>query len=142
MVARDHVKNMIKLHEGYRGEVYADSVGVLTCGYGHALHEGSEIPLKVNELLFEIDFNKAVENAMKLVSTRSIQVDDVRFAVITDMMFNLGYRGLSKFKNMIAALQSEDYVTASREMLRSKWRTQVGKRAEKLAEMMETGRWV
>jgi lysozyme len=78
---------------------------------------------------------------MKLVSVRSIQVDDVRFAVITDMMFNLGYKGLSKFKNMLAALQSEDYVTAAREMLNSKWRTQVGKRAEKLAEMMETGRW-
>ena len=141
MVARDYVKNMIKLHEGYRGEVYADSVGVLTCGYGHALHEGSEIPLKVNELLFEIDFNKAVENAMKLVSTRSIQVDDVRFAVITDMMFNLGYRGLSKFKNMIAALQSDDYVTAAREMLNSKWSRQTKTRAKKLAHMMETGEW-
>jgi len=56
-------------------------------------------------------------------------------------MFNLGYGGLSKFKNMIAALQSEDYVTASREMLRSKWAKQTGRRATKLASMMETGRW-
>lgn len=141
MVKRDMVKDMIKLHEGYRNQVYLDSVGVPTCGWGHAFHVGSEVPLEVNEILFEKDFNKAAANAMNFVSVNSILTDEVRFAVITDMMFNLGYKGLSKFKKMIAALRSEDYVTAAKEMLNSKWAKQVGKRATKLAKMMETGRW-
>ena len=33
----------LKRHEGLRLEVYEDSEGVLTVGYGHALHVGSRI---------------------------------------------------------------------------------------------------
>ena len=45
------------------------------------------------------------------------------------------------FKKMLAALDKADYKTASKEMLNSKWATQVKSRAQFLAKIMETGKW-
>jgi len=42
---------------------------------------------------------------------------------------------------MIVAITEHDYKQASIEMLDSKWARQVGKRAERLSDMMESGDW-
>ena len=46
---------------------------------------------------------------------------------------------LARFKNMLAALSDEDFETASAEALSSRWATQVGKRADRIAERIRTG---
>ena len=56
------------------------------------------------------------------------------------MLVNLGAPRLSRFKKMHAALQAHDYVTASREMLNSKWAKQVGQRALTLSDVMLSGK--
>ena len=68
-------------------------------------------------------------------------LDEVRQAVLIDMVLNLGWPRLSQFKKMFAALDAQDYIHASREMLNSRWADQVGMRAKRLADMMRTGDW-
>jgi len=65
--------------------------------------------------------------------------DQVRFDTLTNMCFNLGAPRLSGFKKMWEAIEAGDYSTAAEEMLDSKWARQVGPRADRLAQKMETG---
>ena len=53
------------------------------------------------------------------------------------MCFNMGSPRVSKFKKMLGALKVQDYQTASKEMLDSKWANQVPNRARRLSEIME-----
>lgn len=129
------VQNMIKKHEGLSLKVYKDTMGVLTVGYGHALHEGSRIPADVAERLFREDYVIAERGYQSL----ELRLDPVRRAVIISMVFNLGLAGVKKFKKMLAAIRNHDYELAALEMLDSKWASQVKRRADTLAVMMNTG---
>lgn len=66
-------------------------------------------------------------------------LNDARKAVLINMAFQLGFNGLSKFRNMLAAVQSEQYVLAASEMLDSLWAKQTPNRAKELSEQMLTG---
>jgi hypothetical protein len=55
-------------------------------------------------------------------------------SILANMAFNLGVKGLLKFKKTIGFLALGQYQEASREMLESKWAKQVGKRAERLSK--------
>ena len=67
------------------------------------------------------------------------ELDCVRQRVIVDMVFNLGLGGFLRFQKTIAALEKHDYCEAAKEMLDSRWASQVGQRAERLAQMMRSG---
>jgi lysozyme len=133
----DKTADMIKRHEGYRDRIYRDSVGVLTVGWGCALHEGKHFPAYVNERLFRNDFLSAIEDYKSL----KLGLDSVREAVVIDMIFNLGLEGFKGFKNTIKHIQAGEYEDAAKHMLDSKWARQVKSRAVELAEMMKTGVW-
>ena len=135
-MTNDEIKKMIKRHEGYRDHVYKDSLGNLTCGYGHLLAEGSFVPKSVSDAFFILDMGQAFEDYAKL----KLDLDPVRKAVIVDMLFNLGYGGVLKFKRMLAAIRAGDFWQAAEEMLDSKWARQVGTRATELSFMMRTGK--
>ncbi len=62
-----------------------------------------------------------------------------RRLVVVSMVFNLGLNGFKGFKKFIGCLDSGDFASASAEMLKSKWASQVGDRAERLSKMMKTG---
>ena len=66
-------------------------------------------------------------------------LNEPRKAVVVNMLFNLGWGGYSKFRNMINALNDHDYETASAEMLDSRWARQVGGRAKELSRIMRSG---
>ncbi len=68
-----------------------------------------------------------------------VHLDDVRKIALLDMAFNLGMEGLAEFKNMLMAIEHGAYQKASCHALNSKWADQVGKRAEDVAHMIETG---
>jgi len=129
------IREMIKRHEGCRPYIYADSLGYLTGGYGHAFLPGSKISYAVAELLFDEDYQRAVDDYNKL----ELNLGPVRRAVVIDMLFNLGLTKFSGFKKMIAALRDGNYFKASDEMLDSLWARQVRSRAFRLASMMLTG---
>lgn len=66
-------------------------------------------------------------------------LDEVRQDVLTNMCFNLGNAGFSKFKRMLAAVEAGDYERAAFEMESSLWYDQVGNRAKRLVKEMKTG---
>lgn len=131
----NEIREMIKRHEGYVGHIYRDTAGVLTCGWGHALHENSKVPVAASNAFFEQDWEEAIRGYKSL----DLVLDRVRRAVLIDMIFNLGLTGFKKFEKMWAAIQKGDWEEAGRQMESSRWFKQVGKRGEELKKMMETG---
>ncbi|MGB3930750.1 MAG: glycoside hydrolase family protein [Sphingobium sp.] len=67
-------------------------------------------------------------------------LDPVRQRVLVNMCFNLGIKGLLGFVNTLGMVKAGRYADAATNMLKSKWAAQVGKRANRLSEMMRTGR--
>ena len=134
----DRTAEMIARHEGLRLKVYDDSVGIATIGYGRNLVDVGISPEMAEEMLEE-DIVGAVEDANKFDWVN--RLNDVRQAVIVNMIFNLGYTRFSGFKHTIEYIHNARYGDAAHEMLNSKWATQVGDRAIELSNMMRTGQW-
>ena len=135
------VKEGIKTHEGYRNKVYEDTLGKRTVGYGHLCVEDfweddKEYDQTYLNEIFEKDFENALYNSRTLISNRNI--NHIAQGVICEMVFQLGIGNVSKFKKMWLALDSEDYVEASKQMLDSRWYKQTKSRCESLASMMAT----
>jgi lysozyme len=131
-------KQMTKNFEGLRLRPYRCSANKLTIGYGRNL-EDVGISKSEADMMFERDFSQAMNDVVRLLKEYKVNYDDVieqRFYALTDMMFNLGYNNLSKFKKMLTAFSKGDYETAANEMLNSLWATQVGSRATQLAALM------
>ena len=131
-------KNMTKTFEGLRLKPYKCTAGKLTIGYGRNL-EDVGISQAEAEMMFERDFAMAESEVKKLLRVNGIDWEcliEQRFYVLTDMMFNLGYDRLSKFKKFLYALKKGLYEDAANEMLDSLWAKQVGNRATQLAALM------
>lgn len=125
----------IKLHEGLRLKPYKCSEGYLTIGYGRNLETNGISEDEAEEMLL----NDVAKVESKLEKAGLLNANDARKAVLINMAFQLGFGGLSKFKNFIAAYQNGEYYRASEEMLDSLWAKQTPGRAKELAEQMRTG---
>jgi GH24 family phage-related lysozyme (muramidase) len=136
----EDVKNRIKKHEGFSAKVYLDSLGKGTIGYGHLLTEEDDFvegviyDKDILEALFDKDFDKAKQGMEELVGTLDIAM--AAKGIIIEMVFQLGKTGVSKFKNMFAALNEFDYTRAAEEMLNSAWYRQTPSRCEELSNLM------
>jgi GH24 family phage-related lysozyme (muramidase) len=140
MIMYDDVKSRIKKHEGFVAKVYLDSLGKATIGYGHLLTEEDDFvegviyDKDILEALFDKDFDKAKQGMEELVGTLDIAM--AAKGIIIEMVFQLGKTGVSKFKNMFAALNEYDYTRAAEEMLNSAWYRQTPSRCEELSNLM------
>jgi lysozyme len=130
------VEQLIK-HEGIRYKPYRDTVGKLTIGVGRNLDDVGLSDDEVQYLL--INDIKKVQDQLNQKLPWWSQLNPVRQKVLLDMAFNMGIDGLLGFKNTLGMIQRGDYAGAAQGMLASKWAKKVGKRAERLAKMMETG---
>jgi lysozyme len=63
-------------------------------------------------------------------------LSESRQQVLIDMAFNMGTHGLLGFQRMLSAIKEGDFDNAAEEMLDSRWASQVGDRAKRLARMM------
>ena len=77
-----------------------------------------------------------MSGAMELIGNNP--VPEV-LGVVTEMVFQLGYNGTSKFKKTLKHINNGEYNLASKEMLNSKWAKQTKERAVdlSLSEIME-----
>ena len=147
------LKTRIKKHEGnawgkpviipYHLE-YTDANGKdiketwLTGGYGtklsknHKEPEGGYTAEYWNER-FEIDFKKAHEGALKLLGT---ETDYRAIGVVTEMIYQMGYDGVSKFEKTLDYMERGEWKLASTEMLDSKWAVQTKNRATDLSKII------
>jgi lysozyme len=133
---REILRSQLERHEGLRLKPYHDTVGKLTVGYGRNLED---VGISRDEADFMLDNDiDQVERQLNTVDEYQ-GLDPIRQAVLANMAFNLGFRGLMGFKNMWAAIANQDWQSAAREMLSSKWAKQVGDRAVELAFIMRTG---
>ena len=76
--------------------------------------------------------SEAQQDAEELVPDAPEEVK----AIITNMAFNMGKKGVAGFDKMLAAIKAQDWETAAKEMEDSKWFNQVGDRAKRLVERM------
>jgi len=129
-------------HEGRvmshgRHIIYTDAVGKRTIGYGRNLDDRGISDSEARTMLHN-DINEALNDLMDHFEWFG-SMNQVRQGVLINMCFNLGITRLRLFRNMIAALEAEDYDLAADEMLDSLWARQVKGRATELAEQMRSG---
>lgn len=138
---RLRLRARVKKAEALALGLYPDSEGFLTIGYGRLLDpkKGGCISPDEAEYLLTNDLKRA-EKACETLPVY-LEISPARQAVLIEMCFNMGFDGLRGFQKMLAALQQQAYEEAAAEMLSSKWRTQVGVRAVRLAQQMRTGQW-
>ena len=130
------LKYRIKKNEGYSHKPYKDQLGLYTIGYGHLITKNENNyhikKYKKNhfEKVFEIDFKKAhnqyKENFFQKQHTTSEK------ELLIEMLFQLGAKGVLKFKKMLYFLNKKQKFMASLEMLDSLWYSQTPKRVRNL----------
>jgi lysozyme len=131
----------VKEAEGFRGQMYTDSEGFWTIGFGRLIDpsKGGHITTDEAEYLLANDLKRAELQCESLPVYH--ELSPVRQAVLIEMCFNLGLEGLKGFKRTLRAISEQDYDEAAVYMLESKWARQVGRRAVRLSEQMKTGQW-
>ena len=142
-MSKDSLKEKIKIHEGFRDTIYLDTLNKKTIGYGHLIvHEdkfveGKAYPKEELEALFDKDFEKGWNLMIQFCEVNNLDsISDDAKEILCEMIFQMGYSGVGKFKNMIKALQNNDTKTASIEMLDSRWAKQTPNRAKELSDHM------
>tara|TARA_B110000503_G_scaffold64912_1_gene102146 strand:- start:246 stop:671 length:426 start_codon:yes stop_codon:yes gene_type:complete len=136
-------KALIRIQEGYSKKAYKCSEGYLTIGVGHQVKPSDNIELDKEypdeflEQLFDEDFRTAANGAFDLLEDYPLIKREAK-AIVTCMVFQLGLTGVSKFKNMLAALAEYNYGDAADAMLNSRWNKQTPKRCQELADWMRS----
>ena len=133
----ESIRNMLIRHEGMRNKMYQCSAGKNTIGVGRNLDDRG---ISTKEAMFMLDNDIAASRRELIANVPCFkELEIARQNVLINMCFNLGLARFLKFKKMLAALEGEDYVKASKEMMDSTWATQVKGRAEELSTMMKEG---
>ncbi len=131
------IEEQLRKHEGVRSHPYVDTVGKVTIGVGRNL---TDVGLSDNEIdiLLKNDIDRAVADLDRELSWWR-QLNEARQRVMIDLCFNLGIGSLLGFKNTLHFIKTGDYNSAATNLLKSKYASQVGIRADTLAKMLRTG---
>lgn len=143
------------MHEGLVLKPYKCPAGYLTIGVGRNLETN---PLTDDEKKVVGDWQNGITKSSAFYLLRNDirrvdkelkqaipfyrQFDDERQYALLDMAFNIGIQGLLKFRKMLSEMAIGNYRGAAKECLNSKYAQQVGKRAERIANTIETGIFV
>jgi lysozyme len=138
--------SQLQRDEGFRANVYVDTVGKRTCGFGHNLNANplSDLTFPITETQATQILGKDVECISRLLMQALpwiVSLDEARLGVLQNMSFNMGVVGLLEFQQMLKAMEIEDWATAKIQGEDSRWYTQVGDRAVRLMTQLETGVW-
>lgn len=144
MSAPTDLRSQLIRDEGLRLRPYRDTEGKLTIGVGRNLDDRG-VSFAEAELMLDNDIRLAQATVVARIPFAA-SLSEIRRSVLVNMAFNMGIgepgkSGLLGFKKFLAAVEREEWEEAAKQMLDSKWRRQVGIRAERLAEQMRTGTW-
>ena len=140
----EKLRKELENDEGKVHTIYKDHLGYLTFGIGHLIvkHDpeyGKEIGTYVLEhrviKAFEQDIEIVLSDCNRLYEDFEDLPEEVQ-RVIANMMFNMGYTRLSKFKGMKRGVDARDWNDEAEEMVDSRWYNQVTNRADRLVERM------
>jgi lysozyme len=140
----EKLRKELEADEGRIDEIYTDHLGYPTFGIGHLVVEddpeyGKEIGTYVPEYrvikAFKQDIKTVLSDCNRLYEDFEDLPEEVQ-RVIANMMFNMGYTRLSKFRGMKRGVDARDWNDAADEMVDSRWYNQVTNRATRLVERM------
>ena len=140
----EKLREELEVDEGRIDEIYTDHLGYPTFGIGHLVVEhdaeyGKEVGTYVSEnrviKVFEQDIKTVLSDCNRLYEDFEDLPEEAQ-RVIANMMFNMGYTRLSKFKGMKSGVDARDWNQAADEMVDSRWYYQVINRANRLVERM------
>ena len=141
----EKLREQLEIDEGVVHEIYLDHLGYPTFGIGHLVREtdpeaGWDVGTAVDEArcikAFESDIESVLSDCYKLYEDFDDLPEEAQ-QIIANMMFNLGYPRLSKFKNMKRCVDERDWIGAGEEMMDSRWYQQVPNRAGRLVNRMK-----
>ena len=137
MTYLDLAADQIEADEGRRTHAYVDTVGKVTIGVGFNL---TDVGLWDDEIdyILKNRVNEAAVNAATLFDF-SDEISDQRKAALINMAYNLGKERLAGFHTLISCVAARDWAGAADAMLNSRWASQVGARADRLAKHLREG---
>ena len=128
------LRTQIQQDEGLRLTPYRDTNGKLSIGYGRNLTDRGISPPEA-DLLLDHDLTLARSEVL-LHCPWTSTLDGPRHAVLVAMAYNMGMTRVLEFTQTLAAVEAGRYEDAARAMMDSRWATQVGNRARRLAAQM------
>lgn len=126
------MREQLILHEGLKLQVYKCTSDKLTIGVGRNIEDRGISEETAMQMLDE-DINIVHEELQNVFEDFNSMPEIVQESLI-DLAFNMGTPTLLKFKNAVAALQSQQWGTAADELLDSRYARQVGQRAKTIAD--------
>ena len=142
----DQLREELERDEGRVDEIYLDHLGYPTFGIGHLVtahdkEHGWSVGTDVDEErvleAFAWDVTSVIGDCEKLYDDFYDLPEEAQL-IIANMMFNMGYTRLSKFKGMKRGVDSRNWDGAADEMVDSRWYTQVQRRADRLVVRMRS----
>lgn len=147
----DRIRSILASEEGFRPDVYKDTEGFPTVGYGFRTNN-PYVPQDVRAGKRQMTRQEAdailqtrlipiaIQDAQSYVGSDVFsRLDPERQLALIDLAYNLGGPKLNSFKNMRAALLSGNYDQASAELLNSLYAKQVPNRAKRNYTTLKTG---
>lgn len=142
----NRVLELVKKHEGWRKRAYDDATaltinapeGKLTIGYGFNIQDMG-LPEIVADFWLKYELEEWVIPSLQRAFLNFDRLSIIRKAALISMMYNLGEPRFKGFINMIAAINSSDWLEACKQALDSKWARQVKSRADEIADMLLVG---
>lgn len=145
------VYEFIEKHEGRRARPYLCPAGANTIGVGWNM-DANELPPDVSHFLTENGHitDEMIDRLLKTSVRQAVAdcrvlfpnfdgIDDARRMALTDFVFQLGFRRTRQFRRAIAAINTNRWEDAAKEMRDSAWYTQTPRRAQEVTDIIETG---
>lgn len=128
----------IKKDEGFVSHVYKDHLGYYTIGYGFLVDERRGGGLSTAECEF------ILRNRLQIIFSkldREIpwwgRLSETQQRGLANMAYQLGVKGLLRFKNTLELMRIGKYKEAAQEALNSRWAQQTPDRAKRVADMLK-----
>lgn len=139
-----NLRTQLIAEEGRSRTAYLDTLHIPTIGVGHT---GPEVHLGLVWSDDLIDCTLDADIAHKTAEVVAAlpwfgHLNEPRQAVLLQMAFQMGTKGLLGFPNTLAAVHDERWDDAASGMKASKWAQQTPNRVARLAKQMQTGEWV
>ena len=135
-------QTLIQAREGYRPDVYEDTRGFNTVGFGHRTDEPlGSIPYTraQNESNLDTDIETAKSNAESYAGDKWKDLNKQQKAALTSMALQLGGAGQREFELMQEALRAGDWAGVRREARDSDWFDQTPARVEDIEAAFRYG---
>ena len=142
----EQLRKELERDEGVKYEVYLDHLGYPTFGIGHLITDddpecgasvGTEVSNDRVQEAFETDVETVLSDCERLYVQFEHLPEEAQL-IIANMMFNMGYTRLNKFKGMKRGVDARNWNLAADEMVDSRWYNQVTNRADRLVVRMRS----